>query len=691
MPSFLIENKRYSYRKAKKGEGGFFEVYEGYLNSNKNIKLAVKFLKGHRKKYAQGAERGYEKQRLLNTSKLFPHLYDIGYIKVNNEEKLVIIEEWLEGDSLEEKLEEVYKKDFPSKIKMMKDIAYGVFLIHSMDFVHRDLHAGNIQIPNKKNTNVKVMDFSAAIGTAENVVGKFSPGERIRGRNRDPSINDSRMFDKKSDIYSLGIIFSEILLGTSAENIGPIPSRGNNVLVENILERLNADRNIEVFMKLLIKGMLSKEGLSRPNISDVLLSLERNEYIQVKFAGNRKFTREKGFAFMKKSGARLEIFMRTRDVNKLSLLPRSQLDLSIFLSAPEEIQEEKNKSKSKSKIQNNRTKPDVMLLTPARFIKSSKVLLYANVTIPNYYGVLNHFQNHLALNYNVLDIKKIEGFLSTPNTNVFLILGIDKHVSNELNYYLNPLHQYIRAYLFNDLREYLRSINGGIEIWEEWLIHNSPENSLSVSASLYNHFNGKIVPSRSARGYLSSANHQDNTHQMYSVIKGIDIGERIPEINSILDKRGFIMLKTVTDSKQRDVVFKFCKNDIHLARVQVRSLLPTNFQPDFLDNIIEALDKTIGVNNSSGLIWNIESFEFRHAVIKWQAGDKFSVRLSVYISCSQRELDPVLKKRSYSLKYLYEQIEHSLEETLQKMNGESNEIYVTNIFQNNHVELRYIH
>lgn len=645
----------YNYVDEIQGRGGYFNVYKGVQESTGNV-VAIKRIKREMKEYAEASMTGYEKQILLNSSNYFPIIYDID--KMKN----AVAEEWLSGKTLYKCLQEkaIHQED---KFHFMKILAYSVYLIHSLGFFHRDLHSGNISI-DLSNKSLKIIDFNAAHSPEDFREVYKSPGVEIWGPNRDPALKKGDyLFDKKSDIYSLGIIFSEVIVGEHAKEWGFTADLEYDKFKENIKSKIKGE--CDAFLFNLIMDMISFEGILRPNISQIITALEIQDYKNDKYSEYSNKSRESGFAFLTKVGSRLELFLRERDVKKLSLLPRSQFDLKFFLF-PDGSNDIKH-----------------MLLVPRRAVTAGTIIMFAELSIPNYPGALYDLIDFLYNKYSVIHVQSTEGFQSSPENKVFLILGQNVQTkSSDIHYYLNPLKQELVKFLFREIGEkYLEGNKEGIEIWEDWKSGRIYDSAIIVSGNLEKKFNGKIPYQQSVRGYLSSANHADPSHERYSVIKGFNISDRIKELDTLFGDKKIIMLKISTDDKQRDIALKVCNEGIHLARIQVRSILPTDYQLTFIHKIASVLQSDPWTKMS--ITWHIELFEIKDAIIRWNDGDRYTVRFSMYVTCAQEELQMPLDN-------IYQPIIDELYKILKALNGESNEVYISPIFNNNDSDLRFL-
>ncbi len=120
--------------------------------------------------------------------------------------------ELLEGQDLSAVIKLRQLQTLEDKLALMEQVCDGLAFAHSMDVVHRDLKPANIHV--QANGRVKIMDFGLArLGQSEmtragTVMGSpnYMSPEQVRGERA----------DARSDVFSLGAVFYEVLSGHRA-------------------------------------------------------------------------------------------------------------------------------------------------------------------------------------------------------------------------------------------------------------------------------------------------------------------------------------------------------------------------------------------------------------------------------------------------------------------------------------------
>ncbi|WP_409275612.1 Stk1 family PASTA domain-containing Ser/Thr kinase [Neobacillus sp. SCS-31] len=189
------------------GGGGMANVYLAHdMILDRNV--AVKML---RLDFANDEEfiRRFHREAQSATSLAHPNIvniYDVG----EEEDLYYIVMEYVDGQTLKQYIQQFSPLRVEAAIEIMKQLTSAIAHAHQNHIVHRDIKPQNILVD--RQGNVKVTDFgiamalsSTSITQTNSVMGSvhyLSP-EQARGG----------MANKKSDIYSLGIVMFELLTG----------------------------------------------------------------------------------------------------------------------------------------------------------------------------------------------------------------------------------------------------------------------------------------------------------------------------------------------------------------------------------------------------------------------------------------------------------------------------------------------
>jgi serine/threonine protein kinase len=149
-----------------------------------------------------------------------PHVVQILDYGVDQDLPYIVME-LLEGESLEQRLERQQRLGIEETARVIKHVARAMSRAHEAGIVHRDLKPANIfLVPNDDEEIVKVLDFGVAkattIALGSSVVVGATPVGALLGTPHYMSpeqAEGNRALDHRTDLWSMGIIAFECLLG----------------------------------------------------------------------------------------------------------------------------------------------------------------------------------------------------------------------------------------------------------------------------------------------------------------------------------------------------------------------------------------------------------------------------------------------------------------------------------------------
>ncbi|KAI5555567.1 hypothetical protein BDE02_19G090900 [Populus trichocarpa] len=190
------------------GEGGFGKVYLGNLNDGRQVAV----------KLCQSSNQGY-KEFLAEVQllKIVHHrnlVFLVGYC--NEKENMALVYEYMTNGNLKDQLLEnsTNMLNWRARLQIAVDVAQGLEYLHNgcrPPIVHRDLKSSNILLT--ENLQAKIADFGLSKAFANEgdthvtTVPAGTPGYI------DPEFRASGNLNKKSDIYSFGILLCELITG----------------------------------------------------------------------------------------------------------------------------------------------------------------------------------------------------------------------------------------------------------------------------------------------------------------------------------------------------------------------------------------------------------------------------------------------------------------------------------------------
>ena len=188
------------------GKGAMGVVYSGYDDMMQRS-VAIKVMMADLEEDPETSARFYREARSAGQL-AHPNIITIFDMGEDNG-RLFIVMELLEGETLNKYLERPEAADVGSKIDLMVQICDGLAAAHSRGIFHRDVKPGNLLV--RPNGELKIVDFGIARLASSNmtasglIVGTpdYMSPEQARGQE----------VDHRSDIFSAGAVFYLMLTG----------------------------------------------------------------------------------------------------------------------------------------------------------------------------------------------------------------------------------------------------------------------------------------------------------------------------------------------------------------------------------------------------------------------------------------------------------------------------------------------
>jgi serine/threonine-protein kinase len=252
----------------KLDSGGMGSVYRSTDLQN-DEQVALKIIK-----QSLMSDKNYEKLFLHEAQAVLliqhPNVVSATGLGITKDDYAYLVMELLEGQTLREVLAQDAPLDLTRAIVLTLQIADGVGAAHKMRILHRDLKPTNVFITRASNapSKVKVLDFSLAKffrpSMDASTFGLTTGKMRGTPRYMSPEQCEGNEITPASDVYSLGVIFYEMLTNTT-------PFSGDNakeIALKQINEpppsSLDFDLNIPTEIDEFVQRSLSKDPAKRP-------------------------------------------------------------------------------------------------------------------------------------------------------------------------------------------------------------------------------------------------------------------------------------------------------------------------------------------------------------------------------------------------------------------------------------------
>ena len=415
------------------GKGSFGEVY-------------LTRIKGDNKLYATKVynrdliENSFELKKYLKSEATIlrmlnhPNIIKLKEVK-KTKKHFYIVTEYYNGDNLLntlEKYKEKYGKPFSEEIVqyLMKQIMNAFNYLHNNNIMHRDIKLENILLnyhteQDKNNLNImkatpKIIDFGLAIvlknSLAISIIGNpinMSPLllKKLTSNGKIQKLG----YDKKEDIWSLGSICYEMLIGKPAFDAEDLDDLVSKVEKGNYNIPIYLSREVVSF----INGMLQYDPKKRLSCEQLIHhkflveNINNFHRIDLNLVYN-KIEKNKLDINIKKNKSIWAIFNQ-EDQNKLMKINPEQLNFISDMKENHNINHQK--TLNQAKILNNEISNEQYIKT----INSYQSKDYQNIYDINYINTNN--------NHYVATIGK-NNYMNHQN-------GINNKCGNEINYFLN--------------------------------------------------------------------------------------------------------------------------------------------------------------------------------------------------------------------------------------------------------------
>ena len=177
------------------------------------------------------------------------------YCVAQGEDKGIVIEEFINGETLEEYMEKRGVLEENQVCSIVREICSALFVVHNRGIVHRDIKPENVMISN--DGVVKVIDF----GIARNIKEGKTQDTEILGTAgyAAPEQYGYGQTDARADIYATGVLMNRLLTGElPAQHLYSVP------VLQDIIKRcieMDARNRFQTIQEL--KGSVETTG-TRP-------------------------------------------------------------------------------------------------------------------------------------------------------------------------------------------------------------------------------------------------------------------------------------------------------------------------------------------------------------------------------------------------------------------------------------------
>ena len=217
------------------GRGGMADVYLAYDEILKR-EVAVKIMKSDMADDPLALER-FKREAGAVTKLSHPNIVDV-YDVGDDGDKHYIVMEYVRGYTLKQLIQKRGPLPVKEAVWVIRQLAGALIEAHRNNIIHRDVKSQNVLI--KDDGTIKLSDFGIALA---NGAMQLTHEDSVIGSVHylAPELSKGKQATMQSDIYSLGIVFFELLTGD-------VPFKGDTpvqVALKHIKEEIPSVRQID--------------------------------------------------------------------------------------------------------------------------------------------------------------------------------------------------------------------------------------------------------------------------------------------------------------------------------------------------------------------------------------------------------------------------------------------------------------
>ena len=243
------------------GQGGMGEIYLAEQSVPIRRQVAIKVIRSGKNSQEMIARFDAERQSLaLMSHPNIATVFDAGLTSDGNQ---FFAMEYVSGTPLDEFCR-THQLSIENRLRLFITICDGVSHAHQKGIIHRDLKPGNILVEmTESGPRAKIIDFGLAKATDQSKISEETISTElgqivgtVRYLSPEQAGLNSIDIDTRSDIYSLGVILYELLIGDT-------PLDGDSIRTKGILETLQVIRNSDPM------PLTARLRTSQPNLEQV--------------------------------------------------------------------------------------------------------------------------------------------------------------------------------------------------------------------------------------------------------------------------------------------------------------------------------------------------------------------------------------------------------------------------------------
>ena len=230
------------------GKGGMADVYLAF-DTILSREVAIKVLKADLSSDPVALER-FNREAIATTQLSHPNIVDVYDVGEDSKHHYIVME-YIKGYTLKDLIRKRGTIPYKESVWMIKQLASALMEAHRKGIIHRDVKSQNVLI--KPDGTIKITDFGIAIASGSR---QITSKDSVLGSVHylAPELSKGSQASMQSDIYSLGIVFYEMLTGD-------VPYKGDTpvqVALQHIKSEIKPLRSIDPTIPQSIENIIIK-------------------------------------------------------------------------------------------------------------------------------------------------------------------------------------------------------------------------------------------------------------------------------------------------------------------------------------------------------------------------------------------------------------------------------------------------
>jgi serine/threonine protein kinase len=296
------------------GRGAMASVYKA-VQKNLNRTVALKVVHRNLVHNDELLDR-FHREAQVSASLNHPHLVTI-YDEGTEKDIHYMSMEYIDGVDIQTLIKNQGKLGKEKTINIIATVAEALDYTHSKGLIHRDIKSSNILITAKG--RCVLTDFGLAHAASGS---KLTQTGTVMGTPdyMSPEQAEGKVLDKRTDIYSLGVVLYECLTGMVPFKGDTIISTIYNITAGELKTLIKVNPTVSVWLSSISTKMLSRDIEQRfQNAAEVSRALKARKPVRVNTNGSKKAQDTKlnsKISFEKESTKQVRISGRTNDKPK---------------------------------------------------------------------------------------------------------------------------------------------------------------------------------------------------------------------------------------------------------------------------------------------------------------------------------------------------------------------------------------